>query len=457
MSMPRGNGKSYLAARLIHDLIWPNSKHFANGDEIGLMAANLGQARIVFRYLRDWIEDSGIFRFQDSANKLGITLPAKKGYWKTTKLTVYSSDGKGAMGIVKMPWIICDEPGAWEVNKGALMADALFGALGKPNSRLRLLFIGTIAPSMRGWWYDLVKDGTDLKSETYVSVLQGNRKTWDNWNTIRKCNPLVNIDPKFRKQLLIERDKARHDSRLKARFLSYRLNIPSADESEMILNMDDWEVALKRKVQPRDGDPVIGGDLGGGRAWCAAVAVWPNGRVEAMAVAPGIPSIEEQEKRDRVPPNTYQRLVDAGYLEVCDGKRVQPVAEFCAMVEHRWPKAQVFICDRFRVPEVEDYISFPVEPRVTRWSEAAEDIRAVRKWTKDGPLNVDKGSRMLITASLMVAIVKNDDQGNFRLVKRSGGNEARDDVAAAMALAVGESERRGEQPDLLSMLKIING
>ena len=201
LSMPRGNGKSYMAARLILDLIDPESPHFANGDEVGLMAANLGQARIVFRYLRDWLEETGLYRWQDSSNKLGITLPAKPGHWKTTKVTAFSSDGKGAMGIVKMPWVIADEPGAWEVLKGTLMSEALFGALGKPGSRLRILLIGTIAPSKGGWWHDLIAKGTNLEKQRYVYLLQGDRKTWDNWHTIRKANPLVSVDPAFQKTI----------------------------------------------------------------------------------------------------------------------------------------------------------------------------------------------------------------------------------------------------------------
>jgi len=41
----------------------------------------------------------------------------------------------------------------------------------------------------------------------------------------------------------------------------------------------------------------------------------------------------------------------------------------------------------------------------------------------------------LLTASLSAALVKNDDQGNTRLEKRSTHNLARDDVAAALVLA----------------------
>ena len=80
-------------------------------------------------------------------------------------------------------------------------------------------------------------------------------------------------------------------------------------------------------------------------------------------------------------------------------------------------------------------------PRVTRWSEASEDIRATRKYAADGPLACDPASRDLITASLAAAMVKNDDQGSVRLVKRGTNNTGRDDVAAALTLACGALSR----------------
>ena len=63
------------------------------------------------------------------------------------------------------------------------------------------------------------------------------------------------------------------DSRLKARFLSYRLNRPSGDESEVLLTVGDWEKVTAREVPERQGRPIVGVDLGGGRAWSAAVAL----------------------------------------------------------------------------------------------------------------------------------------------------------------------------------------
>ena len=169
----------------------------------------------------------------------------------------------------------------------------------------------------RGWWHNLIADGSH--GSTFAQVLQGNPEKWDRWSEIRRCNPLTSISPDFRRKLLEERDAALADTRLKARFLSYRLNIPSGDESEVLLTVDDWQRVAAREVPDRVGRPLVALDLGGGRAWSAAVALYANGRTEALAVAPGIPSLGEQETRDRVPGGTYARLAESGALMVAEG------------------------------------------------------------------------------------------------------------------------------------------
>ena len=106
------------------------------------------------------------------------------------------------------------------------------------------------------------------------------------------------------------------------------------------------------------------------------------------------------------------------------------------------------ICDRFRLGELQDAVNrtCPVEGRVTRWSEAASDIRSLRKGVRDGPFSIDEGSRALLIASLSVAYIKNDDQGNTRLAKDGKHNRARDDVAAALLLVAGAFERASSAP-----------
>ena len=441
MSLPRGNGKSFLAGHLISRILDPGDSLFRPGTESVLCASNIEQARICYRFARETLEPTGEYRFLDSVSRIGIT---HKG--TNTRLRVISSSGKSAMGLVGCPWAICDEPGSWEVNGGALMWDALATARGKPGSPLKILLIGTLAPALAGWWHDMIEDGTG--GSTYVQALRGDPERWDDWNEIRRCNPLVSAFADSRKVLHEERAQARRDSRLKARFLSYRLNVPTPDESVMLLTVADFNAACQRDVPAPDGRPIVGVDLGGGRAWSAAVALWSSGRCEAIAVAPGVPGIDAQEKRDRVPKGTYRRLVDAGLLRIADGLRVPPVPMLIDAVREAWGAPDHIICDRFRLAELLDYSrGIQVVPRVTRWSEASEDIRAVRKLFMDGPIVPAKASRALLIASLSVAHVRHDDQGSTRLTKADANNNAsRDDIAAALTLAAGSLGRYLAKP-----------
>ena len=435
LSLPRGNGKSSLAGHLVSRILDPDDELFRPGTESVLCAASIEQARIVFRFTRADLEPKGGYRFLDSYTRCGIVHVATN-----TRLRVIGSNGKTAMGLVGCPWAICDEPGAWETNGGQLLHDAIETAKGKPGSPLRALYIGTLAPAESGWWHDLIDGGS--YGGVYVQSLQGDPEKWDKWPEIRRCNPLTAISPEFRKTLLAERDAARRDLRLKARFLSYRLNLPSPDVSVVLLDVEDWKKVLARPVTERRGRPAVAIDLGAGRAWSAAVAIWETGRVEAVAVAPGIPSIEEQEKRDRIPRGIYRKLLENGSLRMAEGRRVQPVKDLIGFARERWGNPSCYISDRFRVPELLDCANgVPVTPRMTRWSESGYDIRSLRKMALDGPLNVSPESAALLTASMASSKVRPDDSGNVRLVKRGTNNTGRDDVAAALVLACGLFER----------------
>ena len=441
LSMPRGNGKSTLAAHIGARIMTPGDALFRPGTESVIVASTLEQGRIVFRFVRAMLAGDSDYRFSDSWTRVAVLHKPTR-----TALQVRGANARAMMGMVDTPWVIADEPGAWKVSDGEVMYDAISTAQGKPGSPLKALYIGTLAPSHSGWWPELIERGTT--GSTYVKVLQGDRETWDSWQTIRKANPLTAISREFRAKLLEERDAARKDSRLKARFLSYRLNLPSADEAEMLLMLEDFHMATERPVGIPAGRPIVGIDLGGGRSWSAAVAIWQSGRVDALAVAPGLPDLEAQERRDAVPSGTYRKLYDRGTLKVADGLHVQPPGQLWETICARWGVPVSVVCDRFRLGELQDAVqgSTRIEPRVTQWSTASADIRALRRIARDGPLSIVEAARPLLVASLSAALVKNDDAGNSRLVKRSRDNRARDDVAAALTLAAGAYDRASAQP-----------
>ena len=151
-----------------------------------MCAASIEQARLCYRFIRAELEPKGGYSFIDSATRIGITHRASN-----TRLRVLSSNGKTAMGIVNCPLLVADEPGSWEAVGGTLMYDAIITALGKPNSPMRTVFIGTLAPAMGGWWHDLIADGS--AGTTYVQSLQGNAETWDTWAEIRRAGIVVGL------------------------------------------------------------------------------------------------------------------------------------------------------------------------------------------------------------------------------------------------------------------------
>ena len=436
LSLPRGNGKSYLAARILTRFLTPGDPIHAPGKEAVLLSGSIEQARIVFRFCREVLEPTGEYSFIDSATRVAIAHRRTR-----TRLRVHGSNSKTALGLVNTPFVVWDEPGAANILGGQSLWDAVVTSQGKPGSPLTAILIGTIAPGpSSGWWADLVKSGTT--STTYVQKLIGAPSRWDRWSEIKRCNPLAVVSDEFKKKLLDERDQARKDSRLRARFCSYRLNFPQGDESTMLLTVSDFEDMAKRAVPPREGLPIVALDLGHNRAWSAALALYKNGRVECRALAPGVPDLGSQEQRDNVPKGTYQRLADQGVLIQAEGLRVPPVSLLMTLVKQTWGRPSALIADRFRLDDLHDAgVPCRVTPRVTRWSEASYDIRALRSRTKDGPFAVSPCSRSLLAASLAVCTVRNDDAGSVRIVKKGFNNQARDDVAAAFVLAAGEYER----------------
>ena len=143
LSIPRGNGKSWLAAHLLTRCLSPGDSLHVHGSEYLLCAASIEQARLVYRFIRAELEPMGGYSFIDSTTRISITHKRSN-----TRLRVLSSNGKTAMGIVGCPLLVADEPGSWETNGGTLMYDAIITALGKPNSPMRTVFIGTLAPAM---------------------------------------------------------------------------------------------------------------------------------------------------------------------------------------------------------------------------------------------------------------------------------------------------------------------
>lgn len=433
LSLPRGNGKTTLTAWLASRILDPNDELFTDGKESHIVAASLGQAqRTLFKQLRTFLKNPNDYKIADSANNVAYVMHKKTG----TKISLLTASYRSAQGIVDCPWIFADEPAAWQTLGGSAMHTAIRTAQGKPGSRLKTVYIGTRSPAdSDSWWIQLLDKGSH--GSTFVYDLQGAPSKWTDKRELRRVNPLMYRYPESRVVLVEELNEAKKNSRLKADFLSFRMNVPSQDESTVLLTVEDWKRILARTVPPRDSLCAVGIDAAAGRAWNAAVACWKSGRVEARAICPGVPSVAEQEKRDRVASGTYQRLIDAGILHVSHGRRV-PLMSALIEVTRDW-KPKAYVCDSFRQAEVLDAVNGKTQviKRRTLWSEASEDIRNTRRLCLDGNIAIDPVSRPLLEHSMSVSRVENDTSGNSRLVKAKSDGSARDDVVSAFVLAAG--------------------
>ena len=132
--------------------------------------------------MRRELEPRGGYSFVDTSQRVGVKHPASG-----TALRVISSNARKAFGIVGCPLLVGDEPGAWDVIGGELMHDAIQTAQGKPGSPMRVLYVGTLAPSSGGWWHELVNRGS--RGSVHVTALQGDADRWDQWPAIRRGKP----------------------------------------------------------------------------------------------------------------------------------------------------------------------------------------------------------------------------------------------------------------------------
>ena len=434
LSGPRGLGKSALSGWLLAASLDPEGPLFVRGAESVLLAGSLDQARAVFRFLRGRC-DGDEFRYLDSGQRVAAThVPTH------TRVRVASSDPRKALGIVGARMLIGDEPGAWQERAGAEMFDALTTSAGKGEQTL--ILIGTRAPGPPdGWWQRLLDSGGN-EGEYIQEHTARQHDPWDAWSTIKRANPLLTANEHLGVALRGEREKARTDPDAKRRFLTYRLNRPQEATDAVLVTADDWRSVEARPVPERRGRPVVGIDLGASRSWSACWCLWPSGRSEVYAVAPGVPSVEAMEKRDAVPRGLYQGLVDSGVLVLDKGRKVSRPSVLLARLADAGVVPACMVGDRFHGPLLADLVQgrWPLVFRATRWSEASADVASFRRAALDGPLSIVQESRPMIRFALSAAKIRTDDQGGTRVVKARGGR-SRDDVVLAGVLAAGLASR----------------
>ena len=230
------------------------------------------------------------------------------------------------------------------------------------------------------------------------------------------------------------------------------MNLPGeAIESQPLITTAEWARVCARAVPACEGRPVIGVDLGGNRSWSAAAAIWPSGRIEAWALAPGVPSLPDQEREDQVAPDSYLELVRAGGLAVDAGRVVPSVALLLARI-WAWEPAAI-VSDPYRAPELHQVVSGRVRiiERARSGGESTSNVQSLRSLLLDSQAGATQASRALLAAAWAQTnlVIGND---GLTKVGKLDQRRSRDDASAALLLAAGEQARRPAPVELRGAL-----
>lgn len=446
LSVARGGGKSALTAGVaLGHLVGEIDPQPRRECLIG--ARTRDQGRVVWDYvaglalsLPDDLQKRLTFR---RAPRLEIEFEDDTG---PHLIRVLAADGKNALGT-SPSLVICDERGNWERDKGDALEHALLSGLGKRGGRM--LLISTSASDDAhpfSKWLDEDQPGVYRQEHSADSGCAP-----DDLAQIRKANPGAAHGVGASLEWLhaqARRAVERGGSAL-ATWRLYNLNQRvSGEDRDVLLTTDQWLACEASEPPPRQGQVVIGIDLGGSASMSAAAYYWPEtGRLECLGTFPSRPSLLHRGQADGVG-DRYTEMNKRGELSVL-GEATVPVAawlvEVLRQVEGQ-PIAAI-TADRYKQAEIGEAIDAsgiraPIIWRGMGYRDGGEDCERFRRACFDG--KVKASPSLLLRSAFADAVTLRDPANNLKLAKaRSMG---RIDAASATVLAVAEGARMTARP-----------
>ena len=404
MSVPRGGGKSWLCGEIV----------------LSFARLALGESD-AYRWRAD-----GVVHLETRAS-----------------CRIISSDARRAFGLgAHTRLIIGDEPAAWSPTAGRRLFDAICTSLGK--RRTQLVMVGTLAPAAltgpASWWPTFVASGSG--GGRHITLLQADPDKWRDFDEVLRVNPVAAINPHLRRTLEREHEAALSSELAARTFRQYRLNLPGDPvDTQPLITSAEWARVCARPVPACEGKPIVGVDLGGSRSWSAACALWPSGRIESWALAPGVPGLADQERDDQVPEGTYTSLARSGGLSVDTSHAVPDIALLLSRIWGWEPT--VIVSDPYRTQELHQVVAgrLRIVERARGGGESTSNVQSLRSLLLDSNAGVTEASQPLLGAAFEQTSLTIDASGSTRVTK-SRSKRSRDDAAAALLLAAGESARR---------------
>ena len=390
LSIGRGNGKSGFVAALAAAVVVPGGPLHGTRREVVCVASSFGQARVIFEDVLSYaaglghdLADRGLWRRQDSQNMATLEFRPTGA-----RVRCIGSDPKRAHGL--RPFLVlADEPAQWESSSGKseAMRSALLTGLGKtPGSRL--IALGTLPADGAHWFSQMLRDAPyhQLHAAPKDSPIY-RATTW------ARANPSLKFLPSLKAAIKAEASAARRDGVLLQSFKSLRLNMGVADVvSGVLLEASVWQ-SIEGEAD-RDGEYVLGLDLGGSTAQSAAACVVAASRaaLEGFAVFPTEnPDLATRATNDGAG-NLYQECHRRGELLLA-GDQTSDVQVLLSEALDRWGVPAAIAADRFKKAELIQHLNaldFPIADLVLRgmgFRDGAEDVRGFQLAALQRPCN----------------------------------------------------------------------
>lgn len=441
LSIGRGNAKTALSAGLALGALlgeWDKQPR----RDIPIAARTRDQARIAYEFAAGFarslptkIQKQLTFR---RSPRLEIEYEGNGG---GHVIRAIAADGKSALGTAPT-FALLDERGHWQKDQGDALEHALLSALGKRNGRA--LIISTSAPDDAhpfSKWLDEEQAGVYRQEHRPAPGLPA-----DDVASLLMANPGAEhgIGASLEwLQAQARRAIARGGSALTTFRLYNRNERVSGETRDLLLTVDEWLNCETDSLPPREGQVIIGIDLGGSASMSAAAFYWPTtGRLECLAWFPSKPGLLDRGQGDGVG-SRYVDMNKRGELSTL-GDQTVPVAPWLGEVMRHVEGQTIggLIMDRFKKSELGEAIDkagirAPLVWRGMGFRDGNEDCERFRRACFDGQVKAKPS--LLLRSAFADAVTLRDPANNLKLAKaRSTG---RIDAASATVLAVAEGAR----------------
>ena len=449
LSMGRGSGKSALVSAIAAALLEDGDENV----EVISVSASISQSELLLR-------DVMMFLNIDELDARQRIHPARRDRWylgskplrlrhlsRGVVMRCVSSKPSGLHGQ-RPSHLLIDEPAQWDVRAGLRLWSAAMSSLGK-RSKAQCFVLGTRAAARDHFYEELLRTADDDESivarvfSAHPRDAIGDPRSW------HAALPGLADDVPRLDVVRGEAERALRSSALEAAFRALRLNAGTADSVtglSPLLDAAEWLGLDDGEGWERRGLPVVGLDLGQRSA--GAVAIFPSGRVETVAVMADV-DLERLERGDGAPPGVYSMARQHGHLVVLEGDSNVSAEGLVRVAHARWPTIRMAVSDRYRRGSVEDAVrdvwGVSLIARSMAGMDLADDIYRARLTVALGL--IAPVANPMLDVSLSRTQTRLTVAGNERLVKSGiGGRRSTNDVACAWLLAAAHHHRLNHAP-----------